>query len=329
MTNRMTTSALAHLASLSAAALLGTACGSSSTASPADTTAATAEPAVATPPAAVGTTVPSASPIPTTPAPAPAPTAATAPPTDAPPDAPSSTKPGEPTPTDPDPVTPSIDDLVATPIDPVPRGDLSSVDELRIGAPACAVAGPVPAGASVVSDVLLDLMGDGTADDHVVTYLDSGWTIRSTVDGITSEVAVAGVGPGSVRAIGAANVAGLSAGDELIATVGAGASSTQIGVYGFDTNGCIFAFLDGAGSVLTVNSGASIGGGSRFSCGSDFIAQDEWERQGDGTYEISGAAYIESSPGQFTYLPASDSYAEGLTFNQLPASVFDCNGLTF
>lgn len=211
-----------------------------------------------------------------------------------------------------------ITDMATLPDDTVPGADV----------PECSLVEPVPAGATIESNVSLDLSGDGTADDQIVTYFDGSWAIRSTVDGITSEVGVAAVGPGAVRAVGVADVADLTDGNELIATVGAGAYTTQIGVYGLDINNCIFAFADAAGSVLTMSSGASISFGSGFSCGAGYIAENSWSHDDDDTFTVSGAAYGETVPGQFTFLPGSDDFAEGVSIDDLPSTLFDCNGLT-
>ena len=188
-----------------------------------------------------------------------------------------------------------IDDIATpmpTPPDPLPTGPT----DLSAGPPECTLVAPIPGTATIVTDLTLDLAGDGVADDQVITYVDSGWIIRSTVDGVTSEVGVAGVGAGSVRALGAVDVGELSAGNEIIATTGAGASATVIGIYGFDNSGCIYAFSDTTGSPLSMTAGASIGSGSRFLCGTGYVAASIWNLEADDTYSMYSYALVESSP---------------------------------
>ncbi len=219
-------------------------------------------------------------------------------------------------------------DLVPWTPDPDPALIPLLPSDLTIYVPPCGFHAAIPGGASIASNITVDVAADGTADDQIVTYLDGGWTMRATVNGITSEVSINGVGPGATRALGVADVGALTAGNEIIATVGAGAYTTQIGVFGIDSNGCLFHFLDSSGTELAMSSGASIGFGDRFSCGPGYIAGNSWSNQFDGTYDMGGAAYIESTLGQFTYMPASDDYSEGLSFDQLPTDLFDCNGLS-
>lgn len=221
-----------------------------------------------------------------------------------------------------------IDDFAQpTPTDPPPPPPAGPGDFAAPAPAPCGVFSPIPANASTASNLTVDVAADGTADDQIITYLDGDWTIRAIVDGITSEVTVHDVGPGAVRAVGIAPVGELTAGNEIIATVSAGAYTVQIGVFGIDDDGCLFHFLDAGGNPLAMSSGASISFGDRFSCGDGYIAATSWSRQADDTYDIGSAAYIESTPGQFTYMPASDDFGEGLTIDDLPDSLFDCNGL--
>ncbi len=221
----------------------------------------------------------------------------------------------------------SIDDVTIEPLpDPAPAP--TGPSDFTTGAGGCGDIGPDPDDPTITSELFVDLAGDGTADDHLVTYFDGTWTMRSLVAGVVSEVDITGVGPGSVRALGLADVGELTAGPEIIATVGAGASVTRISVFGVDESNCLFRFVDGADDDLAMTSGATIGNGSRFSCGPGYIAGNSWTLQDDDTYSIYGAAYIESSAGQFTYMPASDDYNDGLTADELPVDLFDCNGLS-
>lgn len=219
-----------------------------------------------------------------------------------------------------------IDDLAQPSPDEDPTRPVGPSD-LAVAVPPCGLFAPIAGSATIASDITVDVADDGTADDQIVTYLDGGWTMRATVDGITSEATISGVGPGAVRALGVADVGELTTGNEIIATVGAGAYTTQIGAFGIDNNGCLFHFLDASGTELAMSSGASIAFGERFSCGPGHIVRNSWNNQFDGTYFMDSAAYIESTPGQFTYMPASDDFSEGLTFDQLPTDLFDCNGL--
>lgn len=211
--------------------------------------------------------------------------------------------------------------------------DTRDPSEGLVVAPECTIVDPIPATATTVSDLTLDVTGDGIIDDQIVTYFDnsgtdSGWFIRATVDGVSSEVGVAGVGAGSLRALGAVDVGVLSAGNEIIATTGAGASAAAIGVFGFDGFGCISAFAGPSGDPLSITAGASIGSGSTFTCGVGSIAASTWNLEADDTYTMYSYALIESALGQFTYLPNSDDVSDALSVIDLPTVVFDCAGLT-
>jgi hypothetical protein len=215
--------------------------------------------------------------------------------------------------------------------------DTRTPSEGLVAAPECATADPIPASATTVSDLTLDVTGDGITADRVITYVDSGgvdsgtdsnWVIRATVDGVSSEVGVAGVGAGSLRALGAVDVGALSAGNEIIAATGAGASAAAIGVFGFDGFGCLFAFTGPSGDPLAITAGASIGSGSAFSCGVGSIGVSTWNLEVDNTYTMYSSVLVESSLGQFTDLPDSGDMSEALSADDLPTALVDCAGLT-
>ncbi|MFN3257441.1 MAG: hypothetical protein ACE37B_17290 [Ilumatobacter sp.] len=192
----------------------------------------------------------------------------------------------------------------------------------------CGVVGDEPPFAAIVSEQFVDVVGDGSADDRVLSHTVGGWTLRATVGGVTSELTIDDVGPGAVRVLGVADVGELTAGNEILATTGAGASTTEVGIFGIDPSGCLFHFADQFGEDLVMPVGASIGFGDRFFCGTHLIGANSWSLYEDGTYDVAGAAYYESSPGTFTYLPASDDYSEGVPADELPSPLFDCFGLS-
>ena len=236
-----------------------------------------------------------------------------------------------PTPTDPGPTpTPQgPSDLAPTPTDPDPTPTPQGPSDLVAVPAICGEFGEAPPLAGIVSEIFADLDDDGATDDSVITYRNGDdWTLRTQVAGTTSEVIISGVGPGSAHVLGLADVAELTLGVEIIATVGSGASAQSIGVFGLDDNDCLFRFIDNTDEALTMFAGASIGMGSQFFCGDGYIGQASWTLEGDGTYDMFDYALIEAVPGTFSYMPSSDGFYEFLTADELPTESISCNGLT-
>ncbi len=189
----------------------------------------------------------------------------------------------------------------------------------------CGEFGPIPAASQITSDLTVDLIGDGVADDQVITYLDGVYKLRSIRNGVISEVEVPEVGVSSIRALGVGDAGEISAGNEVIVRTGGGASAAEIGIFGHDADGCVFQFTLN-GEDLEMYVGATIGTSSGMFCDDGIIAEWYYELDDDGTYFGSSAAYFESSTGDFTYVPASDDFSEGLALEDLSPAELDCFG---
>ncbi len=222
-----------------------------------------------------------------------------------------------------DPVEPSpIDDLIVSPIDP------EIIDDFGIFTPVCGWHAAIPASATIESDVMLDLAADGTADDRVISYVDAGnWKLRTIVGGTISEVTVADVDPHAVRVLGAADIGAISAGNEIVATVGGGASAQLIGFFGRDALGCLFQFIDNGGFDFGLLVGGGVMWGEGMWCEVGAIGGYGWTIDGDW-WVWGGAGFHEASAGVFSYLPASDDFDEGLVADGVPSVGFDCFGMT-
>ncbi len=215
-----------------------------------------------------------------------------------------------PVPTIPLPKTPvTIDPVIIAPIAPTPCGNFD----------------PIPAGSQITSNLMVDLVGDGVADDQVITYLDGVYKLRSVRNGVTSEVTVPDVGVSSIRALGVGDAGEISVGNEVIVRTGGGASAAEIGIFGHDADGCVFQFTLN-GSDLEMYVGATIGTSSGMFCAEGVIAQWYYELDDDDTYFGSSAAFFESTAGDFTYLPNSDDFSEGLALDDLSPAELDCFG---
>ena len=206
----------------------------------------------------------------------------------------------------------------------------ADVDDLVARPTPCGSFGPVPAGAIVETDLALDIAGDGSADDHAISYLDGGdWVLRTVVGGTVSELDIPDVGVHAVRPLGLADVGSISAGDELIVTVGGGASSSDIGFFGFSDDGCVYPFLrEGTTEPFLGTVGATIGTGSGVACGTGYVALWGHQLEDDDTWSAWGAAYEEKSLGEIGYIGASDDYSEGLAQEDLRSPELDCFGLS-
>lgn len=310
--------------------LLAAACGSDTTLSSSSTPSEAVETADAAEPPSTSTTAP-----PATPAPEPT----TNPVTDTESDAPSTTAPAEPAESTHDqpvdepveepaePPEPGSDDLAVEPVDPPepePVDDVASPDdELTCGLP------PMPDDATIGNELWVDLDGVGGDNDRVVSYYDGTWKLRVEFStGAESEIEIPGAGVHGVRAIGFADVDSTYGGDELLAVVGGGAYTVEIGVFTFLEGGCITRYQAEGGGDFSVYSGASVMHGDGVVCGEGYITSWGFEREDDDTYTVWDASFEPVSIAVFGYMPASDGYAEGLSEDDLSDTLFDCNGLS-
>ena len=76
-----------------------------------------------------------------------------------------------------------------------------------------------------------------------------------------------------------------------------------------------------------MTAGASIGSGSAFLCGTGYVGASVWDLEADDTYSMYSYALLESSLGQFTYMPSSDDFSDGMLVDELPSNIFECAGL--
>lgn len=285
-----------------------------------DTAALPIEPAPATTDATADT-VPSSAPATTLPAPVTEPVAVTAPATEPPTPEPEVVE----TPPTTEPPAPATDDLAVEPVEPPEPTDVddSPDDDLACALPA------MSDDAIVGNEIWVDLDGEGGDNDRIVAYFDGAWKLRAEFSvGVQSEIEIPGAGVHGVRVLGFADVDLTYGGEEILAVVGGGASSVEIGVFSFYEGGCIFRYQAEGGGDFGVYSGASVMNGAGVVCGEGYITSWGFERDDDDTYAMWDASFEPVSLGVFGYMPASDGYAEGLSFDDLNSSLFDCNGLS-
>lgn len=218
------------------------------------------------------------------------------------------------------------DDLAAAPDapDPDPIDDLALDDE-----PGPCTLPAMPADAVIGDELWFDL-GEGNGDHRVVGYLADGtWKLRVEFSfGAASEVEVPGAGVHGVRPIGFADVDLTFGGEELLAVVGGGASTVEVGVFAFLEGGCIHRYQSDLGGDFGVLVGASVGAGEGLYCGDGYLVDWGYQLQADDTYTRWSAAFEPVSLPVFGYVPASDDYAEGLGLDEVTsAPLFDCHGL--
>ncbi len=295
-THRTFQSALLTVALLAA----GAACSSTATTSPTDTPV---DEPVAFADAGTGAD-------PTTTLPDPAPAAATEPAVDPEPTpdptipvAPADVTDDEPVDPDPDPdpgpVVPTLDlgiELGTVPptFDPVIVANL----------PACGLHPSIPANAANVTNAVVDAFGDGSADDTVTSYYDvddDQWRIRLIPSaGGVSELTLAGVGPGYAATLGAVHVDTGDA-EQILAVVGSGASALRLGVFGADSDGCLFRFVwHGSANPVEFTVGATAGTMTGVQC-----------YEGDGWRYLSAIGAISNGPGTGTWnIYGSDALRE-------------------
>ncbi|MDW3212548.1 MAG: hypothetical protein R8G01_01005 [Ilumatobacteraceae bacterium] len=223
---------------------------------------------------------------------------------------------------------PGADDLAVEPVDPpepTEIDDLASPDDELL----CGPLPTLPGTAIVGNELWVDIDGVGGDDDRIVAYFDGTWKLRVEFStGAQSEVEVSGAGAHGVRAIGFADVDLTYGGDELLAVVGGGASTVEIGVFTFLEGGCIIRYQADGGGDFSVYSGASVTHGAGVVCGEGYITSWGFERDDDDTYAVWDASFEPISLGVFGYMPSSDGYAEGVSEDELGDDLFDCNGLS-
>lgn len=226
-----------------------------------------------------------------------------------------------------EPPEPASEDLAAEPVDPPepePIDDFSSPDDdLTCGLP------PMPDDATIGNELWVDIDGVGGDNDRVVSYFDGTWKLRVEFStGPRSEIEIPGAGVHGVRSIGFADVDLTYGGDELLAVVGGGAYTVEIGVFTFLEGGCITRYQADGGGDFSVYSGASVMNGEGVVCGDGYITSWGFQREDDDTYTVWDTSFEPVSLGVFGYMPASDGYAEGLSHDDLSDTLFDCNGLS-
>ncbi|MFK8024553.1 MAG: hypothetical protein AB8G26_11390 [Ilumatobacter sp.] len=224
--------------------------------------------------------------------------------------------------------TPTVPPVIVTPTITVPPVGPAITIPPVIVSPlnACGFVGSIPGTATIVSDISVDLDGDGDLD-QAISFVDAGWSVRTVVDGVTSQIDISGVGPHAVTLLGGTDVAWITPGDELIATVGGGASSVEVGVIGVDDDGCVFQFDDGAGESIGFPVGATVTNGSGVFCAAGSIHAHSFELQPDDTFSASASGYHEVAAGTLDLLPGSPDFNEGLSFDDLQPATLDCDGI--
>ena len=165
-----------------------------------------------------------------------------------------------------------------------------------------------------------DWNGDGSIDLGYSWAEPSGggvsWFVRAEVSGgASSTIAIPDVGAAYAQALDGVDVdfaLGADPGvnrDEMLAVVGGGASGLNLGIFGFELDGCMFQFDNGAGGLFSVSVAATTGEMSGLLCdgaaGSQFLvalqastadgitwdtADFRIERVGDHSLMLSDAA---------------------------------------
>lgn len=238
-------------------------------------------------------------------------------------DGPTTTVTVEPEP-EPEPLAPEPEPLASGP------GDLAPPS-------ACGPIGLIPADATITGDLLVDVDADGDADDRLVGYTSAGgrWFLRAVIDGAESELALPDdAWPQGILPLGLAELGSLTAGPEILVVTGGGASGKNLGIFGVDSDDCLFRFTISSGNPLDIYVGATVNFLDTFGClpnpnvfGTAGFWTSSYVNDADDEWMGSSAAFGETSPGDFTYIPASDDFSEGLVRDDLPDDMFDCAGV--
>ena len=110
------------------------------------------------------------------------------------------------------------------------------------------------------------------------------WFVRGEISGgASSTIALGDLGASYAQALDGVDVdfsLGADPGvnrDELLAVVGGGASGVNLGIFGFDPDGCMFQFDDGAGAPFSVSVAGTVSQMSGLMCdgaaGSQFLVE--------------------------------------------------------
>ncbi len=133
-----------------------------------------------------------------------------------------------------------------------------------------------------------DWNGDGSIDLGYSWGEPTGggvtWFVRAEVSGgASSTIALGDLGASYAQALDGVDVdfsLGAAPGvnrDELLAVVGGGASGLNLGIFGFESDGCMFQFDDGAGAPFSVSVAGTISQMSGLICdgaaGSQFLVE--------------------------------------------------------
>lgn len=193
----------------------------------------------------------------------------------------------------------------------------------------CGVFAAIPAGALEVNTVTVDGIGDGTADDTLTSYFDpaaSQWRMRLDLPvGSASELEVTGVGAGFVEVLGAVQVDGGGA-DEFLAVAGSGAATLNLGVFGADSDGCLFRFTDG-GSPFVAPVGATTTRQSGMSCSATALSRASAEDTGGGVWNVISQTIGRPSFTELT--PTASSIIGGvLTADLGDIATLNCPGIS-
>lgn len=237
------------------------------------------------------------------------------------PAAPETTAPPSPTTTPPAPAASTPTDLVA----------VDDEDELP-----CGPLPAIPDDAVVGDEFWFDLNGDGIDGDLLVAYQSNGvWRLRAEIETwengpiAQSEVAIPDAGVHGVRMLGLADVDQTYGGDEIVATVGGGASTVEVGLFTFLEGGCLFRYQSEDGGAYSQLVGGTIDEGSGLICSDGWLFHTGYELAANGTYTVWSNPFQPVALGTIGIVPDLDGYyEEDLTFEEASADLFDCHGLT-
>lgn len=205
-----------------------------------------------------------------------------------------------------------------------PGADIDVAADDHLG---CGPLPAIPGDALIGSELWVD---DGYGgQDHYVSYFNGGtWMLRVNLLNAQSEVAIPGAGPHGVEILGMADVDPSYGGPELLATVGGGASTVEVGVFSLLEGGCLFRYQTEGGGDFGVLVGASTQWGESMVCADGLILDGGYQREDDDTYTVWGTAYQPVALGTFGLVPDVDGfYEEGLPIEEVDTDLFDCGGL--
>lgn len=191
---------------------------------------------------------------------------------------------------------------------------------------------PMPGGAVEVTSVTLDAIGDGTADDTATTYFDPGasqWRLRMELpSGPTDDLEVTGVGAGFVRVLGPTQIGSTdgTGQEELLAVVGSGASTMNVGAFGTDDTGCLFRFTLDDGTPFVAPIGGTVTRIDGLRCAQTSVEVRSAVETSAGLWEVTS----EMLGRDFTvlYVTASTTDVDVATADLGDLATLDCPGMT-